>query len=148
MKKNIDARQTAGQHRCVSIPPSFQIYRGQLFPDPAYWRINGRPVIVIWGNHSLSADAWRAGLNSETVPPDGSLFLSFPAPEQSAGIFGLIDGFYPWMEIKDVEGQRSDLKILFHRAGFVKAGRSKHLCAGVWPVSMIPASAGGAEERG
>ncbi len=113
----------------------FKYIADNYFPDPAYWRINGRPVIVIWGNHSLSADAWRAIL--EPVKPFRPMVLysyHFPLQNSLLESSGLIDGFYPWMEIKDVEGQRSDLEKYYSIAqDSVKAGRSKHLCAGVWP---------------
>src|SRR5262249_42177015 len=105
------------------------------FPSTGYWRIDGRPVLVIWGNHGLSASAWSQIL--EPVRRHNPLVLfSYHWPQQPTLLHasGLFDGFYPWMNIKDLDGQRRDLEEFhsFARAS-IAAGRTRLLCGGVWP---------------
>ena len=108
---------------------------GHYFPSPAYWKIDGRPVFVVWGNHSLSASGWSEVL-SAVRKWDPLILFSYHWPQQPTLLEsrGLIDAFFPWMNIKDLDGQNRDLEEFyrFAREG-VAAGRNRLSCGGVWP---------------
>jgi hypothetical protein len=113
----------------------FEYIAERYFASPGYWKIEGRPVLVLWGNHSLSARGWGEIL-AAVRKWNPFVFFSYHWPQQPTLLEskGLIDAFYPWMNIKDLEGQTADLDEFYRFAGrSLKEGRNRTLCGGVWP---------------
>lgn len=113
----------------------FRAIAEKYFKKKSYSKIDDRPLLVIWGNHSLTEEAWKEILSSiRSFNP--AILYSYHSPNlgELMNSKKLIDGFYPWMNIKDLNGQEKDLEAFYRFAkNSISFGKTKFLCGGVWP---------------
>jgi len=103
----------------------------KYFESPGYWKVQGRPVLIIWGNNKLTPDAWKQILEEvEQYNP----WIIYSHHDHNPQYVEICQGFYPWVLLGDLNVQRAYLEDFYRTARkYMKEGKSITFGAGVWP---------------
>jgi hypothetical protein len=103
----------------------------RYFKSQGYWSVDGRPVLIIWGNNKLSTRVWKEILKEiDEYNP----WIIYSHHDHNPEYVELCQGFYPWVLLGDLDFQRFYLEEYYLTVKkYINEGKSHTLGAGVWP---------------
>lgn len=118
--------------RKIAVGRSHMRYMAsRYFKSPGYWNVQGRPVLIIWGNNTLTTGVWKEILKEIEAYDPWIIYSHHDHKPQYAEI---CHGFYPWVILGNLNAQRAYLDGFYSTAaGYLNEGKSTTMGAGVWP---------------
>lgn len=106
-------------------------FSSRYFNSPGYWHVDGRPVVIIWGNNKLSIAVWKDILEELK---DYNPWIIYSHHDHNPQYVDFCHGFYPWVLLGNLEVQKAYLEDYYSTAQkYLAEGKSITLGGGVWP---------------